>query len=366
MGNRADPDEQSTPASPVLPGVFRQHHTHTLFCYHPNIVIGNFTFQDLATMTGTYFPTQKDIEKASARIEGIVHRTPVFQCNTLNILAECKLFFKCENFQKVGAFKFRGASNALLSMDDGQLSHGVATHSSGNHAQALALAAQIRKVPAFIVMPENAPLVKRQAVKGYGAEIINCAPTLKSREETLSEVIRKTGAAFVHPYNDYNVICGQATCARELIEDIPDLDIIIAPVGGGGLLSGTALSTHYYSAATKVIASEPSGADDAWRSLQAGRIIPSENPDTIADGLLTSLGEKTFPIIRQFVDSILRVEDDATISAMRLIWERMKTIVEPSAAVSFGAVLTHPDDFKGKRVGIIISGGNVDLEHLPW
>jgi threonine dehydratase len=312
------------------------------------------------------FPSKTEIEEAHLRIKSIVHRTPVFRSHALNSISGCTLFFKCENFQKVGAFKFRGASNAVFSLPADQLRRGVATHSSGNHAQALALAASYRNTRAYIVMPENAPSVKRRAVEGYGAEIIDCASTLQSREETLDRVIERTSATFIHPYDDLRVICGQATCAKELIEDIPDLDIILAPVGGGGLLSGTALSAHYYAPSITVLAGEPSGADDAWRSLNAGKIIPSMNPKTIADGLLTSLGARTFPLIQQFVDSILRVDDADTIVAMRLIWERMKLVVEPSAAVPFGAVLKNPDQFRGKKVGIILSGGNVDLDHLPW
>ncbi len=317
-------------------------------------------------MTENPLPSQKEIDEASSRIKDVVHRTPIYQCRTLNALTGCDLYFKCENLQKVGAFKFRGATNAVFSLKRRELRNGVATHSSGNHAQALALAARLKKTPAFIVMPSNAPAVKRSAVEDYGAEIIECLPTLKSREETLSAVIARTGATFIHPYDDYKVICGQATSAKELLEEVPNLDIIITPVGGGGLLSGTALSAHYFGASCKVIAAEPAGADDAYRSLQAGRILPSENPVTVADGLLTSLGKKTFPVIRQLVESILRVEDKDTIGAMKLIWERMKTIIEPSAAVAFAAVQCNPKIFGGKRVGIILSGGNVDLERLPW
>ncbi|MBR9978232.1 MAG: pyridoxal-phosphate dependent enzyme [Bacteroidetes bacterium] len=312
------------------------------------------------------FPTRADIEAAAERISGQVHRTPVMTCSTLDRLAQCRLFFKCENFQKVGAFKFRGASNAVLSLSGREAARGVATHSSGNHAQALALAASLRGIPAHIVMPSNAPAVKRSAVEGYGAHIIDCEPTLQAREETLDVVLQDTGATFIHPYNDQRIIAGQATAARELLDEISDPDVVITPVGGGGLLSGTALAVRYYSPQSAVLGAEPAGADDAMRSLRAGHIIPSENPRTIADGLLTSLGDKTFPIIRTYVRDILTVEDDAIIHAMRLVWERMNIIIEPSAAVPLAAVLEHRRDFAGKRVGIILSGGNLDLNVLPW
>jgi threonine dehydratase len=284
----------------------------------------------------------------------------------LDQLTGSNLFFKCENFQKVGAFKFRGALNAVLSTPDNLIKHGVATHSSGNHAQALALAARMKGVRAYIVMPENAPVVKKEAVAGYGAEIIECPPTLESRESTLKQVVLKTGAHFVHPYNDYRIIAGQATCALELLEEIEDLDFIVAPIGGGGLLSGTALSASFFSPRTIVYGAEPEGADDACRSLHSGKIIPSEKPCTIADGLLTSLGDKTFPVIREHVKDILTVKDQEIIQAMKWIWERIKIVVEPSAAVPLAMVMKHKDLFEGKRIGIILSGGNVDLKRLPF
>ncbi|MFZ1731249.1 MAG: pyridoxal-phosphate dependent enzyme [Bacteroidota bacterium] len=314
----------------------------------------------------TSFPTLSDIEASAERIAPWAHRTPVMTSSSIETIAGCQLFFKCENFQKVGAFKFRGASNAVLSLGDDEAASGVATHSSGNHAQALALAAKLRGIPAHIVMPSNAPAIKKAAVAGYGARIVECEPTLEARETTLDAVVRETGAAFVHPYNDIRVITGQATAARELIQDIPDLDILLTPVGGGGLLSGSALSAHYLSPQTQVIAAEPEGADDALRSFRAGYIIPSENPRTIADGLLTSLGDKTFAIIQKHVHDIISVPDDAIIRAMRLIWERMNIIVEPSAAVPLAAILEGRVQSAGKRVGIILSGGNLDLERLPW
>jgi threonine dehydratase len=307
-----------------------------------------------------------DIQLAAARIARMVHRTPVLTCQTLDHMAGARLFFKCENFQKVGAFKMRGATNAVFALGDDESARGVATHSSGNHAQALALAARMRGVPAYIVMPSTAPGVKRAAVEGYGAEIITCEPTLQAREETLATVVERTGAAFVHPYDNDRIIAGQGTAALELLEEVPDLDVVMAPVGGGGLLSGTALATRALAPKARVIAAEPTGADDAARSLAAGHIIPSVNPETVADGLLTSLGERNFPIIQENVTAIWTVDDPAIISAMKLVWERMKIIIEPSSAVCLAAVFERPAEVSGLKVGIILSGGNVDLERLPW
>jgi threonine dehydratase len=277
-----------------------------------------------------------------------------------------ELFFKCENFQKAGAFKFRGATNAVFSLGEDQALRGVATHSSGNHAAAVALAARNRGIKAYVVMPQTAPQVKKDAVAGYGAEITFCKPTLAAREQTLAKVVEATGAAVVHPYNDYRVIAGQATAALELMEDMADLDVIMTPIGGGGLASGTALCVRYLQPKIRAIAAEPMGADDAYRSFRAGKLIPSENPKTIADGLLTSLGDKTFPIVWEFVDDIVTVSEEGIIQAMRCIWERMKIVVEPSAVVPLGALLTGRLDAEAKRVGIILSGGNVDLNRLPW
>ncbi|MBN2430805.1 MAG: pyridoxal-phosphate dependent enzyme [Acidobacteria bacterium] len=317
------------------------------------------TFPDTA-------PTIRHIREAARRIAPHINRTPVLTSASLDGMTGCRLFFKCENLQKVGAFKFRGACHAVSLLDDARAARGVATHSSGNHAAALALAARIRHIPSCIVMPENAPGVKKRAVAGYGAEIVFCRPTLADREATLEKVIQRTGAEFVHPYNDYRVIAGQATAALELLADMPALDFVMAPVGGGGLLSGTALTVRAVSPATAVLGAEPAGADDACRSLQAGRIIPQTHPQTVADGLRTSLGEKTFPIIQRLVQEILTVSEDGILQAMRRIWERMKIIIEPSAAVPLAAVFEHPTVFRGRRVGIILSGGNVDLDHLPW
>lgn len=311
-------------------------------------------------------PAFDDVCAAHKRIRGIIHKTPVLTSSAINNILDTKLFFKCENFQKVGAFKFRGASNAVFSMSKEDAQKGVATHSSGNHAAALALAARMRGVKAYIVMPESAPDVKKKAVAGYGAEIIFCKPTLEARETTLEEVVEKTGATFIHPYNNFMIVSGQGTAAKELLEEVPGQDIIMAPVGGGGLLSGTAISTKSMSPESKVIAAEPKGADDAYRSFKSGKLAPSVNPDTIADGLLTSLSPLTFTIIREEVDDIITVSEDAIINAMRLIWERMKIVIEPSSAVPLAAVLENKPFFSGKRVGIILSGGNVELSKLPF
>jgi len=311
-------------------------------------------------------PTIEDIREAAARIRPYVHRTPVLTCRTLNALCDAEMFFKCENFQKAGVFKSRGAVNAVLSLSEGDAKKGVATHSSGNHGAALALAARSRGIKAYVVMPESAPDVKRKAVADYGAEIVYCKPTLKAREEGLAALVGRTGAAFIHPYNDFRVISGQGTAALELCEEVPDLDVVMAPVGGGGLLSGTAIAVSGVSPNTDVIAAEPERADDAYRSFHAGVIIPAENPDTIADGLRTSLGELTFQIIRHRVKDIVTVGEDAIVSAMRAIWERMKIVAEPSASVPLGALMTKREAVPGRRIGIILSGGNVDPASLPW
>jgi threonine dehydratase len=310
--------------------------------------------------------TIDDVRQAVRTIHGKVHRTPVLTCRALDDLASASFFFKCENFQKVGAFKARGATNAVFSLTDEEARRGVATHSSGNHAQALALAARERGIPAFVVMPTSAPEVKRRAVAGYGAEIIDCAPTLAARESTLDAVVARTGAHFVHPYDNPRIIAGQGTAALELLEEVPDLDVVMAPVGGGGLLAGTALATAALAPNARIVAGEPAGADDAARSLLAGQVLPSENPRTIADGLLTSLGRLNFPIIQHHVEAIWTVDDPAIAAAMRLVWERMKIIIEPSSAVPLAAALAHVAEIAGCRVGIIFSGGNVDLERLPW
>lgn len=300
------------------------------------------------------------ITQAHERIKSYVHRTPVMTSEAIDRMAGCSLFFKCENLQKVGAFKARGAMNAVLSLTPEKRSKGIATHSSGNHAQAIARAASIVGIPAYIVMPRTAPVIKKNAVLEYGGVIYECEPTLQAREATLAEVVKKTGAIEIHPFNNDDVITGQATAAKEMFEQVEDLDFVVAPVGGGGLLSGTALSAKFFSPRTKVIAAEPEGANDAFRSFQSGKIETSQ-ANTIADGLLTSLGEKTFPIIREHVQEVITVSDQEIIAAMRLIWERLKLVVEPSGAVSLAAVLKAKVKFNGKRVGVIFSGGNVDL-----
>jgi len=307
-----------------------------------------------------------DVVNAKKRIQNYTKRTPILSSSSINRITGADIYFKCENFQKVGAFKFRGATNAVLSLTKEESLRGVATHSSGNHAQALALAAYQNNIAAYIVMPDNSPLVKQDAVREYGGNIIFCEPTLQAREETLEKVVADTGAVFIHPYNNYKVIAGQGTAALEVLEDIDEFDCIITPVGGGGLLSGTSLTIKSISPEIKVYAAEPEGADDAYRSFKSGEIVPSLNPKTIADGLLTSLGDKTFKIIRRFADDIFRVSDELIIMAMKLIWQRMKIVVEPSAAVTLGIVLANPDFFAGKRIVCILSGGNVDLGKLPF
>lgn len=311
-------------------------------------------------------PEFQDIEKAHQLIQKHVHRTPVLSSLLINELTGGKLFFKCENLQKSGAFKFRGACNAVLSLNNDQLLKGVCSHSSGNHAAALALAARLRGIPAYVVMPENASAIKKKAVEAYGARITFCRPTLKSRESTLDEIVARTGAKEIHPYNNFQVICGQGTAVKELIEDYGPFDTILCPVGGGGLLSGTSITVRALSPECLVIAAEPEGADDAYRSFYAKTLIPSVNPKTIADGLLTSVGELNFRIIQRKTDEIVTVSERAIVRAMRLIWERMKIIIEPSAAVPLAAILENKVDVTGKKIGIILSGGNVDLENLPF
>ncbi|MES2731142.1 MAG: pyridoxal-phosphate dependent enzyme [Bacteroidota bacterium] len=311
-------------------------------------------------------PSLQAILETAERIAPFIHRTPVLTNRSINDLTGADIFFKCENFQRVGAFKARGAMNAVLSLSSEERSRGVATHSSGNHAQAIALAARENGIKAYIVMPENAPAVKKKAVLGYGAEISFCPPTLEDRESTVAEVVARTGAVLIHPFNNYRVIAGQATAAKELLEEVKDLAVVLAPVGGGGLISGVALCVHYLSPTTVVIAAEPAGADDAWRSLQAGVIHPALHIKTIADGLMATVGDKTFPLIQQYVKEVITVTDEQIVDAMRLIWERMKIIIEPSSAVPLAALMKEKEKFQSKRVGIILTGGNVDLSKLPF
>lgn len=311
-------------------------------------------------------PGKEDIQRAHSTVARFAHRTPVLTSQSVNKLLGCKIFLKCENFQKVGAFKFRGASNAVFSLPENLAQKGVCTHSSGNHAAALALAAAIRGVPSYIVMPSNAPAIKRKAVEGYGAKIFTCEPTQEAREKELERVKIETGATFIHPYENFDVICGQGTASLELLEEVNDLQVILTPVGGGGLFSGTLIYTKETNPQIKVYAGEPKNADDAFRSLRDGILYPSVNPNTIADGLRTSLCPLTLSVIQKYADGILTVPEEAIVEAMRLVWERMKIIIEPSSAVPVAAVMQNPEMFAGKKVGIIISGGNVDVEQLPF
>jgi threonine dehydratase len=311
-------------------------------------------------------PELADIRAAHSRIKPFIHHTPVLTSQQLNELFKCELFFKCENFQKVGAFKFRGATNAVMSLSPEEKLRGVVTHSSGNHAAALALAARMNGTKANIVMPENAPVVKKNAVAGYGAEITFCKPTLQDREDTTHQIMEKTGATLIHPYDNFNVICGQGTSALELLIEKEDLEIVIAPVGGGGLMSGTSTCTKGINKNIQVIGAEPENANDAFISFTTGILTPSVNPVTCADGLLTSLSELTFAVIRKNVDNILTAKEDSIIECMLLVWERMKIIIEPSSATVLAIVKENPDLFRGKRIGLIISGGNVDFRKLPF
>ena len=315
-----------------------------------------------------YAASIEDVRSAAERIKGVGHRTPVLTSKTLDQLAGRKLFFKCENFQKVGAFKFRGGWNAVSMLSDSEAERGVCTHSSGNHAQAVAYSAQKRGIPAYIVMPNNSPDVKLNAVKGYGANITLCEPTLEARRTTLDGIAKKTGAAVIHPFNNPNVIAGQGTAALELIEEIGELDAVIAPIGGGGLMSGTCITTRSLLPKAKLFGAEPKGADDAYRSLKEGRMLPQENPNTICDGLLTSMGENTWNILKDHLNDIYTVSDDDVIKAMKLIWERMKIIIEPSCATPVAVVMS--PEFKQlegiEKIGIILTGGNIDLSKLPF
>ncbi len=309
---------------------------------------------------------KNDIIAAAERIAPYIHRTPILTSQQLNSLAGAYLYFKCENFQKMGAFKMRGATNAILQLSKEQQRKGVVTHSSGNFAQALALAAKSLGIKAHIVMPSDAPQVKKEAVKGYGGMITECDPNISSRQATAQKIQEQTGATFVHPFNDFNVILGNASAGKELLEDHPDLDIIIAPVGGGGLISGAALSALSFTNNCKVIGAEPFEVDDAYRSLQSGKIEHNTTTNTIADGLKTNLGDITFAIIQNYVSEIIRVTEEEIIEAMKLIWERMKIIVEPSCATTLAVVLKNKSQFKGKKVSLILTGGNVDVKKLPF
>jgi len=300
------------------------------------------------------------------RIKPFIHNTPVLTSRLINEIAGADLYFKCENFQRMGAFKMRGAANAIMQLTDEQKQNGVVTHSSGNFAQALSLSAQSLGVKAYIVMPNSAPKVKKEAVKGYGGILIECESTLEARERESDRIVKEHGATFIHPSNDDHVIMGQGTACKELLELRPNLDYVVTPVGGGGLIAGTALAAHYFGNHCKTIGGEPFEVDDAYRSLQSGKIETNTTTNTIADGLKTQLGDRNFPIIQKYVNEIVRVTEEEIIAAMRLIWERLKIVCEPSSAVALAAVLKKKDDLANKKVGIIISGGNVDLSHLPF
>ncbi len=309
---------------------------------------------------------KEDLQRTYERIQPFIHRTAILTSVQINGIADARLYFKCENFQRMGAFKMRGATNAVLNLTKEQQKKGVVTHSSGNFAQALTLAATSIGIPAYIVMPTNAADVKRAAVKGYGGKIILCEPTLEARERAARQIVIEKEATFIHPSNDIDVILGQGTACIELLEEQPDLNFIITPVGGGGLVAGTSLAAHYFGNDCKVIGAEPLKVDDAFRSLISGQIETNESVDTIADGLKTNLGDINFPIIQKYVDKIILVTEDEIVSAMRLIYERMKIIVEPSAAVALAAILNDKKTFRNKKIGIILSGGNVDLSALPF
>ncbi|MFT4834159.1 MAG: threonine dehydratase [Marinoscillum sp.] len=311
-------------------------------------------------------PSLSDIKRAHQRISNLIIDTPVMTSHSIDEMTGCKVYFKCENFQKVGAFKMRGAANMIMGFRPEDRVNGFATHSSGNHAQAVALAASLAGTKAYIVMPKNSAQVKIKATKHYGGEVILCEPNDKSRSETCDQVIAKTNAIFVPPFDDYRIIAGQATCAKEFIEAVEDLDVIMSPVGGGGLAAGTALVAKYLDPNMKVILSEPEGADDTYQSLKAGKIIPCKTVNTIADGLRTTIGVRNFAIIKEHVEEVITVTEEEIIFAMRIIWERMKIIIEPSCAVPFAALLKNKEQFKNKHVGIILTGGNVDLGNLPF
>jgi threonine dehydratase len=311
-------------------------------------------------------PTYADVAAAHDRIRPYIHRTPILTSETFNAMVGAELFFKCENYQKAGAFKARGASNAVFSLTDAQAARGVATHSSGNHGLSLAYAAGRRGIPCQVVMPRTAPEPKKAAVRGYGGTVVECEPSTTSREAVFAEVVAKTGAEFVHPYNDPRVIAGQGTCSKEMFEDLGALDAIIAPIGGGGMISGTCLAMSHLAPATKIYAAEPTAADDAYQSFKTGSIVAYDAPVTIADGLKVPLKERTWHFVQKHVTDVLLADEDEIIAAMRLTWERMKIVMEPSCAVPLAAILRNKHLFAGKRVGVVITGGNVDMDKLPW
>ncbi|EAR21953.1 beta-hydroxyaspartate dehydratase BhcB [Nitrococcus mobilis] len=313
-----------------------------------------------------YIPTYDDVQAAHERIRPWIHRTPVLTSTTLDRMSGAELFFKCENLQKAGAFKVRGATNAVFSLTAEEAAHGVATHSSGNHALSLSRAAGCRGIPCTVIMPKTASQAKMRAVADYGGEIITCKPSLEDRERTLEALVERTGANFVHPYNDHRVIAGQATCSRELLEDVGELDAVVAPIGGGGMISGTSLTVSTIAPDTRIYAAEPQNADDAYRSFKAGHIIEDDAPDTVADGLRVSLRELTWHFVSSYVTDILLATEEDIVDAMRLVWERMKIVIEPSSAVAVATILNNPELFRDQRVGVILTGGNVDMYKLPW
>ncbi len=313
-----------------------------------------------------YIPTFADVEAAHDRIRPYIHRTPILTSSYMNALTGADLYFKCENFQKAGAFKVRGACNAVFGLDDETAKKGVATHSSGNHALSLSYAAGRRGIACTVVMPHSAPQAKKDAVRGYGGRIVECEPSTSSREAVFAEVVAETGADFVHPYNDPRVVAGQATCSRELLEQVEGLDAVIAPIGGGGMISGTCLTLSNVAPGVEIYAAEPEQADDAYRSFKAGHIIADDAPVTVADGLKVPLKDLTWHFVRNHVTDILTASEQEIIDAMRLTWARMKIVIEPSCAVPLATIIKNPDVFRGKRVGVIITGGNVDLDKLPW
>jgi threonine dehydratase len=319
-------------------------------------------------MDGTLLdlPTYADVAAAHDRIRPHIHRTPILTSQTFNAMVGAELFFKCENYQKAGAFKARGASNAVFSLTDAQAARGVATHSSGNHGLSLAYAAGRRGIPCQVVMPRTAPEPKKAAVRGYGGTVVECEPSTSSREAVFAEVVAKTGAEFVHPYNDPRVIAGQGTCSKEMFEDLGPLDAIIAPIGGGGMISGTCLAMSHLAPRTRIYAAEPTAADDAYQSFKTGAIVAYDAPVTIADGLKVPLKERTWHFVQKHVTDVLLADEDEIIAAMRLTWERMKIVMEPSCAVPLAAILRNTHLFAGKRVGVVITGGNVDMDKLPW
>ena len=313
-----------------------------------------------------YIPTLEDMRAARARITPHIHVTPVLTSRMLDELSGAQLFFKCENFQKAGAFKARGANNAVFSLSDEQAARGVATHSSGNHGTCLSYAAKQRGIPCTVVMPRTAPQAKKDAVMGYGGRVVECEPSTSSREAVFAKVVAETGAEFVHPYNDHRVIAGQATCSAELIEQVEDLDGVVAPIGGGGMVSGTCLTLSGLAPQMKIYAAEPEQADDAFRSFKAGHIIADDAPNTVADGLKVPLKELTWRFVQKQVTDILTASEEEIVEAMKLIWKRLKIVMEPSSAVPLATILKNPKIFAGKRVGVIVTGGNVDLDKLPW